>query len=627
MDKISITNIKMMGFDIETYDPNLTTKGNGVYRKDGYILGVSIAIQYDNGDLKSWYFNTGHTNVTDEIKEQSWKMVKLLLAIPCPKVGANILYDLDWLENFQGVPVAGPFHDVQVAEPLINEHRFTYKLDALAKSYLGEQKEETEIKDYCLLHGFPISKSKPVQCYLYKMPSFIVEPYAKIDAELPIKIIDKQLLEIDSQNLNRVYKLEMELQKLLLQMRKCGAPVDVDYINETKECLKKQSFTTYQKLVSIFPGINFNSSKQLAGLFDSLGLPYPLTPKKEKVNKAGVKYTSGGNPSIDAKVLAACENKDIREISKYKQYTKCLNDFFITSFTDCRVNGRIHCQFNQLKSDENGTITGRFSSSSPNLQNIPARHPELGPLTRRAFIPEKNHLLIKIDWSQIEYRILGHYAVGEGADEIRHKYNNDKKTDYHLQVMELTGLERKPAKAVNLGCGYGMGIAKMAEYNNWSLSYATEIMTTYHERVPFVRSTMNAISNVAKERGFVMTILKRRARLQDKNKAYKMMNSVMQGTAADIMKLAMVQAHREGVFKILIPHLTVHDELVVSMPITPEGVAGACKLKYIMENCIKLKVPIIADMEIGKNWADLTAVETEQDINNYIKDIKLDSKT
>ena len=290
---------------------------------------------------------------------------------------------------------------------------------------------------------------------------------------------------------------------------------------------------------------------------------------------------------------------------------KTLLEMFIIPYQDLIVDGRLHCNFNPLRSDEGGTVSGRFSSSNPNLQQVSAKKEgNEGQIIRKIFIPEENQLWLKNDWSQIEYRLIAHYARGAGSDTIRNRYNNDPKTDYHDEMGQMTGLpDRKIVKTLNFGAAYGMGPKKMALTYGWTEEYAYNIYNMYHAKVPFVHITSNAVANTASTRGYIKTILGRKARLKSKDKSYVMFNRLIQGSAADLMKKAIADSYEAGVFNTLTPHLTVHDELDCSMPNTKEGREAAKELKLIMENCIKLKVPIISDAELGENWGTLTSMD------------------
>lgn len=594
----------IIGLDIESYDPNLIEYGPGVYRQDGRILGVSLATPSGFAE----YYDIGHYDCSPETKEKNLKYLEKILALPMAKLGANLLYDVDWLENFQGLKVNGNLHDVQVAEPLLNEYAYSYSLDTLAKQYLDKGKYKTEIQAFCDENGL---KGDP-RIWIYKMPYAIVRAYAKVDAIEPIEISKHQIPKLKEQKLFELYKKEMKLFRPLLAMRKNGVNIDVDYVDAMTEEIV---YDIEDKTMAIYDKIgyemNFTSTKQLAELFDELGLLYNRNPITEKMKEKGIEV---GNPSITKDDLEHIDNPLIQEIYTVRKLKRALKAFFINSFTKNRVVDKIHTSFYPLRTDDRGTVSGRFSSANPNLQQIPARDKYIGPMCRRAFIPVKNHLWFKLDWSQVEYRVIAHYAEGPGSEEIREAYNKDPNTDYHEQIMKRTGLERKPAKNLNFGLAYCMGATTAAKKFGWALEYAMEVVELYHEKIPFLKHTINRVIKAAKSRGFIRTLLNRRARVKDIKKTYVLFNRLIQGTAADIMKEAMIQAWDKGLFDILIMSLTVHDELDGSMPITEKGIEAVWELKQIMENCVKLKVPIKAVLEIGTNWKDTKEYDNIEEI-------------
>lgn len=583
-----LSQSKILAYDTETYDPLLTTDGPGVYRRDGNIVGFSLAD--DTGF--SEYYNLGHKGITAAEKRRNYDYLRYTMGTDVKKVGANIQYDLDWTENWAGITVAGELNDIQLAEPLIDEHSLSFSLDALSHKYLGRGKYKDEIQEWCDQRGL----TKDPRAYIYMMPYEVVRRYGQEDAAEPIEIFEKQWEVMKEQNLLQVYSLERKLIRPLLAMRKNGARLDTEYVAGTINKLRSDIKNKEKELFKEYGKFNPNSTKQVAKIFDGLKIPYKI---KEKT----------GNPSITADDLEIIDHPIAEKILDVKRYNKTLSTFFINSFTESRVVDRLHTSFAQLKADSGGTITGRFSSSKPNLQQIPARHPYLGPLCRRAITAEVDCWLGKIDWSQIEYRVIAHYAAGPQSDNIREQYRKDPTTDYHEFVMALTGLERKPAKNLNFGAAYFMGAPTCSKKFHWSIEQAKELLDIYHTKVPFVRFTGKQVSDVAAARGYIKTITGRRSRTTQemigKRKTFVMFNHLIQGTAADIMKLAIAQAWDEGLFSKLIFHLTVHDELVLSIPKKKESVEAYQRLKEIMETCVDLKVPIMAKAEIGTNWQDV----------------------
>jgi DNA polymerase-1 len=594
----NLSSSKIISFDTETKDPNLIKHGPGVYRKDGHILGVAIANEQGFAE----YYNLGHIDGTKEEKRKNKRYIKDVLKLPVQKLGANILYDMDWLENWDNNKVNGQLHDIQVAEPLLDENRkelgisHPYSLDSLAQKYLNKNKYKTEIDAFCEKHNL---KGDPRQ-YLYLMPYKLVRKYAIEDVLLPIQIFKKQWAVMHDQQLLYLYEMEMSLFRLLLQMRKTGVRIDPAKIDQGVSLLETILKKGKRKLYEEHGDFNHNSSKQIAKVFDSLNIKYPLTAK--------------GNPHLDKHVLEQMKDDHpfINDLLSVRKADKLIGTFFKGSYQTYNINNRIHCLFYPLSTDKFGAKSGRFSGAKPNLQQEPSDK-VYGPICRSVFIPEEDHDWVKLDYSQIEYRFIAHYARGEKSKEVREKYNNDPTTDYHRMIMEWTGLDRKRAKNLNFGAGYFMGVKTCANEFNWTLEESKNLLEMYHNEVPFIKETREHVVRVGRQRGYIRTILNRRARvtplMRQLRKEHSLFNRLIQGSAADLMKKGMSDAYKAGIFNVLIPHLTVHDEIDVSKPRTKEGDEAVKELIYIMENAIKLKVPIKVDAEIGPNWGELKDYE------------------
>jgi DNA polymerase-1 len=583
--------------DIETFDPNLIGNGPGVYRKDGYILGVGIAT--DKGFAE--YFNLGHDGIKKEERAKNLEVIKGYLESDEPKLGTNLLYDLDWLINFEGLKVGGEWHDVQLAEPLIDENARSYSLDTLSQKYLGIGKEKTRIQEICDNEGWRGDPRK----HLFKMSHADVRDYVLGDVNNPLEIWKEQEATLKAEGLWELYTMERKLLPLYLYMRKNGVPIDVKKLEKNIETLEKTIDLEKEKLFQEYGFFNLNAPRQKAKIMQSLGIKVPLTDK--------------GNPRTDKKVMGAIDHPFCKAYLGISSKEKVLT-YMQKSLLGQVVDGKIHCSFHPLRGEKGGTVSGRFSSSNPNLQQVKAvrdtENPmDLGKMAREVFIPENGGLWGKIDYSQIEYRIIAHYAMGPKSEDIRKAYQDDPKTDYHAWVMSITGLPRKEAKVVNFGSAYSMGARSLAENQGWSFEKASDILTLYHREVPFVKYTSNRVKDRAIDRdresgeGFIKTILGRRARISEKmrkeGKQYSLFNRLIQGSSADLLKKALLNAWEEGIFHVLIPHLLVHDEIDLTIPDTEEGHKAYRRLKEIMEGCIELKVPIIADAEIGPNWAEV----------------------
>jgi DNA polymerase-1 len=662
-----LSDEQLIAIDIETYDPNLIEKGAGVYRRDGFILGVSVAT-----DTFANYYNLGHYDCNEALRAKNAEYIRHVMALPVNKLGANIMYDVDWLQNWIEfntddyrrrsihAPVNGKWYDIQVAEPLINENQKSFSLDTLAKKYLGKGKYKTEIDKFCEECGYKGDARK----YLYKMP-------------YPLQIFKAQLRVMEEEGLLEVFDLETRLLPAVMHMRYTGAIIDDKQRDANARQALKSLEEAKKRLDKNYGAINYNSTKQLATLLDKAGIDYEY--KLSYTNKDGIrvslnilsseaasvlrymnqrKYATPDdirttnrltnmcadavhtcNPTIPSKFLESLEERlEVREDSEdseveqednpYSQVVedilfcrkadKILNTFLVGSLRESvSPDGRIHPTILTLKGGDNssglsGTITGRFSMKNPNLQQIPSKgkNKYWGNMCRECFVPEKDHWFAKVDYSQVEYRILAHYAMGAGADHLRETYNDDPNTDYHQYIQDMTDLERSYAKNLNFGCMYGMGLYKMMLTFGWTREFSEEVLQMYHGSAPYIKYTMNKVASVAERRGYIRTISGRHAHVESKDKLYKMLNKLIQGSAADIMKKAMVDIYEdENILNVLKWHITVHDELDVSIPKTVEGVKALFRMKYLMENAYTLKVPLKAEIEIGSSWASVGLLE------------------
>lgn len=595
-----------IGVDIESYDPRLRDLGPGVYRKDGHVCGVSLAVKD-----KAVYLDVKHPDTTPERAERHWKIIADVLSRPTTKVGANILYDLDWLCNGNGLTVGGRCEDVQFAEPLLNEYRTSYSLGALSKLYGVQEKASDLLKRYCDEQGWYYKDPRE---HIWKMPASVVARYAELDGMLPMQIMEKQRLEMDRQGLNEIYNVEIGLIPLLLRMRKIGARLDTEKLKRTSLAVADKLYELSNDIYEWAGGeFNISSTTQLALHFDAHGIEYPRKAPTELMKRKGKR----GNPNLDKEVLTRLHKERALticdKILKWRHYNT-LTNMFLLPYYEYLVGDRIHCTFNALRSDDYGAVSGRFSSSKPNLQQVSAQSDDEysdggnelleGQLLRKLFIPEDGCLWGKLDYSQVEYRIAAHYAIGEGADELRAAYVNNPDTDYHQHIQDQTGFDRRTAKRLNFGASYGMGYRTAARKFYWSLEEAEMFMAAYHKAAPYLKTTRSIVVEKAERRGFVFTLLGRRARTSPTRKLHSLYNRLIQGTAADIMKKGMVDAWNKGLFEVLPPHITVHDEIDVSVPQTPEGQEALAELKNTMETCVKLKVPLRVDCHTAINWAE-----------------------
>lgn len=591
--------------DTETKDPELKNIGPGwAFKDSGFISGVSIVADNFEGYIGVHQARGGNI----EEKSQFWKWLEHQLSNESQlKIFANNQYDQGWLRR-QGILVKGPVEDVQIMAPLLDEYRFSYALDNLGKDYFGED----EGKDYsgfleeaerCGVKVTAKTNPKSLGGEIWKFHAEVAGNYALQDARLTRRLWDLFNPMIDEQELRGVYNLECSLFPVLLEMRWRGVRVDLDRVEELRKEFsdkEKEALLVIQRET----GVDMDPWKadSVAQVLDHCKIPYPQTEKT-------------GKPSIKADYLESLEHPMAKAIVTVRKYNRARGVFLENFILGHQREGRVHCQFNQMKSDEGGTVGGRFSSSNFNLQQIPTRDKEIGPKIRECFLAEEGEKFCSIDFSAQEPRITAEYALRagvRGGREVAEKYVENPRTDYHQMVADLCGIPRKHAKIINLGLAYGMGGAKLCH----SLGLPTEmkmirgrllevagpegqaLLDRYHERAPFLRELSRECQRAAKDRGFIRTILGRRCRFPMKNGerwfTHKALNRLIQGSAADQTKKAMVDLWNVG----CIPLATVHDELLFSVKNEEE----AHRYRVIMETAIETTVPFVSDVAIGDNW-------------------------
>ena len=615
---------KVISLDTETYDPDLITHGPGWARGVGHIVGISI------GDDKgsTWYFPIRH-----EIEpELNWDAEVVLLWLrktlgnpKQPKVGANIIYDIGWLQE-EGVYVKGPLYDVQYAEALLDEAA-PVALEALGQKYAGEGKESSLLYQWCSdYYGGAVNSKQRKN--IYRTPARLCGPYAESDADLPLRVIAKQWGLLQKEGLMDVFIMECEMIPLYVEMRFAGVTVNIPYAEKLGDDLKGLEAEHQAKLDKMVgaKGINVNSSDHLAKAFDKLGVAYPTTTK--------------GNPSFVKQFLEGLNHPLGKVIRDVRLHQKLRSTFVEGYILNSHIDSKVYGQFHPLRSEGGGTRSGRYSSSTPNLQNIPSRDKILAPMIRGLFIPDVGHACWrKYDYSQIEYRFMVHYAVGIAGDKARAMFNNNPDLDYHDFAQQLiydrTGIwvERKPVKSINFGLIYGMGTQALADLMKMALKKARALVNSYFEAVDFAKPTMQQASQEALDTGVIKTIMGRKSRFDmwepigfDRNAralplrealmsygqikragSHKALNRKLQGSAADLMKKAMWQCYKDGIFDATgVPRLTVHDELDFS---DPGGKDEAfLEMKHVMETALTLRIPVKADGEWGPDWGHITDI-------------------
>jgi DNA polymerase I-like protein with 3'-5' exonuclease and polymerase domains len=536
-----------IAIDLETCDPNIKTIGPGWPRGDGFIAGVAIAVEGWKG-----YFPIRHEGSGNFDEKIVKRQVKKIMELPCDKIFHNASYDVGWL-RWWGIEVKGKIIDTLIAAPLIDENRFRYSLNELGKDYLKDTKSEALLYEAAREWGID-AKSE-----MYKLPPMYVGPYAEQDADLTLRLWQHFKVELIKQELSSIFDLETRLFPCLLDMKSNGVRVDLQKANHIKVDLnKKEKDLLFKVKQDTGVDVDIWAAVSVAKAFDKLNIRYERTPKS-------------GQPKFDKNFLTTHKHPLAQMIVQAREFNKARTTFIDTILTH-EHRGRIHADIHQMRSESGGTVTGRFSYSNPNLQQIPARNKDIGPMIRSIFVPDDKCKWGSFDYSQQEPRVLVHFAALtggglKGADEVIESYKHED-PDFHQAVADMAGIDRSTAKTINLGMMYGMG------NDTWEPK-----AFGIHKPLPLWQAE--------KEYG------------RDLKRAwtYKALNRLIQGSSADMTKKAMVDLYEQGV----VSHIQVHDELNCSI----ESEEQAQKIKETMENTVQLKVPLKVDMDIGSSWGEM----------------------
>jgi DNA polymerase I-like protein with 3'-5' exonuclease and polymerase domains len=596
-----LRHVDEIAIDLETKDPDLLKKGSGSVIGNGDVIGIAVATSHYKG-----YFPIAHEGGGNMDRNKVLLWLKDVLEAPSTKIFHNAIYDVCWLRAL-GFKINGNIACTMIAAALTDENRFRYDLNSLSWHYLGYGKNEAALAEAAAEWGIN-PKSE-----MYKLPSMHVGAYAERDAEVTLGLWQEMKKEIINQDLEDIFDLESDLFPCLVDMRFKGVRVDVERAHQMKKEFKKAEQDLLHKIKKeTNVDTQIWAARSVANVFDMLKLEYPTTDKT-------------GAPSFTKNFLQEHEHPVVNMIAQAREINKA-HTTFLDSIISYEHNGRIHAEINQLRNAGGGTVTGRFSYQNPNLQQIPARNKDLGPKIRSLFIPEEGHTWGCFDYSQQEPRLVVHYAALyklPSVYEVLDAYNNDSSADFHQTVADMAQIPRSQAKTINLGLFYGMGKTKLQAELGVTKDKAAELFNTYHSRVPFVKQLMDKASNRAQERGQIRTLLGRLCRfhLWEPNSfgmhkamthedalrehgpgirrayTYKALNKLIQGSAADMTKKAMLELYKEGI----IPHIQIHDELDVSV----ENESHAKKIIEIMEDAVKLEVPNKVDYEYGNNWGEI----------------------
>jgi len=664
-EDLDLDGITTVAVDLETYDPNLKTKGLGAIRGDGFVCGVAIATGKD-----TVYFPLSHsdTNLSLDKKLKLWEILdeKLFQNEKITKVFHNAMYDVCWIRAVTGKKMKGRIVDTMVAASVIDENRFRYSLDSLSKDFLKEKKGGYDLQEKTLV--WSKGTIKDPMSNMHKLPASIVKDYAKQDVNLTLKLwklfdqeFDKVLytkyeedekgnklknkdgnfIIVEEKTSRNIFELETKLFPCLVDMKFKGVKIDVEKARAFGKRLEK----TRNNIIDYIARktnirIEIWAASSIKALLDHQNInDYTKTPKS-------------GMPQLPKNYLSTHKNKYLRLIAKAREFDKAKNTF-IEGLLGFVHNGRIHADINQIKGEDGGTVTGRFSMSNPNLQQIPSKG-YIGKKMRELFIPETGSEWYSFDYSQQEPRIVVHYAIKlgmAGTADLQKEFDKED-ADFHQIVADMANIPRKQAKTINLGLFYGMGKIKLQKELSLDSKRAQTLFNTYHAKVPFVRQLSRDLSEFASNEGLLFTLGDRFCRfdkwetrdkewnpetnrftevklyptreeaidgykleqMQKYNKlidsenehfekhytrafTYKALNRLVQGSAADMTKKAMVDLYKKGI----VPHIQIHDELCVSI----KDKETRTMVQNTMEQAIKLEINNKVDCEHGPNWGQI----------------------
>jgi DNA polymerase I-like protein with 3'-5' exonuclease and polymerase domains len=647
VSELDLTDIDIVAIDLETSDPNLKTKGLGAVRKDGFVTGIAIATK-----KQTFYFPLAHAMTDNLPVKETWDYLneKLFKNKDIRKVFHNAIYDVCWIRSSTGEMPQGELLDTMIAASVIDETRMKYSLDAISKIYLNETKYKYDLTDKVKAWSDGVIQDPMTN--MEKLPYSLVKDYAEQDVNLTLKlwnIFDKKLDEVlytkthddgrvEEKTCRKIFELETKLFPCLVDMKFKGVKIDV----EKARAFGKRLGKTKNSII--------NYIERRTGIKIEMWAASSIKALLDHENINDYEVTKAGLPQLPKDYLSSHKNKYLRLIAKARNFDKTQNTF-IEGLLEFVHEGRIHADINQIRSDQGGTVTGRFSMSNPNLQQIPSKG-FIGKKMRELFLPEDDCEWGSFDYSQQEPRIVVHYALAlgmPGTDTLLEEFNKED-ADFHQIVADMAQISRTMAKTINLGLFYGMGKIKLASELGLDRPKANKLFADYHAKVPFVKQLSIDLINFAEENKLLYTLEDRFCRFNkwetrdrkwnnsinrydpvdilDKEVAqkyytddrlnkgyvadptyehftdfykpaftYKALNRLIQGSAADMTKKAMVNLYEQGI----LPQIQIHDELCLSI----KNEEQARIVKEIMENAITLEVNNKVNYKHGKNWGSI----------------------
>ena len=691
LNELNLEGIDTVAIDLETYDPNLKTKGLGAVRKDGFVTGIAIATKN-----QTLYFPIAH-HMTDNLNtKETWNYLneKIFQNKNIRKVFHNAMYDICWIRSATGDMPQGELLDTMIAASVIDETRMKYSLDSISKDYLNETKYKYDLAEKVL--EWSNGMIKDPMSNMHKLPHHLVKDYAEQDVNLTLKLwelFEKKYLDAvlytktnldgskEYKTCRKIFELETKLFPCLVDMKFKGVKIDVEKAKALGKLLEKRR-DNLLKIIKKHTDVDVDiwAASSIKALLEHEKI---TDYEKTKDRKKKLKGKDGKNildekgepktelvpsttPKLPKDYLKTHKNRFLRMIVKARECDKAKNTF-VEGLLGFVHEGRIHADINQIRSDQGGTVTGRFSMSNPNLQQIPSRG-IIGKKMRELFVPDDGCVWGSFDYSQQEPRIVVHYALTlypyknpdiempnnlrESLEKIEESYKSGFDVDFHQVVADMAHISRTMAKTINLGLFYGMGKIKLASELNLTKPQANTLFNTYHEKAPFVKKLSQDLIEFAEDNKLLFTLGDRfcrfnkwetkdrawnnasnryepvpilseedaktafKAELLDKYKdhiadnymsdftkyykpafTYKALNRLIQGSAADMTKKAMVELYEQGI----LPQIQIHDELCLSIKDDKQ----ANIVKETMENAVPLKVPNKVNYKKGKNWGSI----------------------
>tara|TARA_R110002110_G_scaffold9673_1_gene47447 strand:+ start:2107 stop:4050 length:1944 start_codon:yes stop_codon:yes gene_type:complete len=611
----TLEGVKEIAVDLETCDPKLRLNGPGWPTKNGYVCGYAFHSPTWESPIYLPVRHEGGGNIDEKIVR---KFVQALLSIPnLTLIAHNAQYDIGWLlaEGYKINPSIKLYCTMTVA-CLIDENRFSYSLNALGYDLLGKTKQEKELESVAAAWGLD------AKAELWKLPASAVGSYGEADANLCLLLYQHQKQNLFSEDLSTVFELEMDTLPCLIEMTRRGVRVDEEQVEKTRKRIIAERGKLLKKIKEEagFP-VEIWAAKSIAAAFEKLKIPFSTTEK--------------GAPSFTKNfLLAHPENSFPNLLLKARSLDK-IEGTFLNTILKHTHEGRIHAHVNQLRGERGGTVSGRLSYYSPNLQQVPSRDPALGPLIRKLFKPEEGEMWASLDFSQQEPRVALHFADllakmqnrDLKTDALVEAYQNNPDTDFYETISELTGLDdRRVSKLISLGLLYGMGVNRLAVELDMPVADAKVLMAQFHDKAPFIRELQSSIIKKLddpRSSGSLRSILGRKLRFNmwepssfGTHKAmtredaiaahgtaslkraftFKALNRLVQSSSSDQCKKSLVDCVAAG----FTPLLQIHDELCFSVK-EPEE---AFKLAKIMEQSVELVIPNKVSVSIGKSWGE-----------------------